>query len=211
MIVQFLFVLAILAAAGVVYGLVLARSSRGKGVIADTVEAWRAEDRQLDEFDVTMRDTSVGDVFSAFPEDTSPYVTPETVEGGFTRMVGAGKGTPASGGPSAGGAPSPSRGLAAGISTGNAAAVASGGAVENGAGRPEAVGAAGRPRAARLRRTSRSRNPRRAPSPPRGPPDGALAVTDPAPIGVRLRGPFFHARGVLCVPEASASTGPCRI
>ena len=142
MIVQFLFVLAILAAAGVVYGLVLARSSRGKGVIADTVEAWRAEDRQLDEFDVTMRDTSVGDVFSAFPEDTSPYVTPETVEGGFTRMVGAGKGTPASGGPSAGGAPSPSRGLAAGISTGNAAAVASGGAVENGAGRPEAVGAA---------------------------------------------------------------------
>ena len=117
MIVQFLFVLAILAAAGVVYGLVLARSSRGKGVIADTVEAWRAEDRQLDEFDVTMRDTSVGDVFSAFPEDTSPYVTPETVEGGFTRMVGAGKGTPASGGPSAG-------------------------AVENGAGRPEAVGAA---------------------------------------------------------------------
>lgn len=128
MIVQFLFVLAILAAAGVVYGLVLARSSRGKGVIADTVEAWRAEDRQLDEFDVTMRDTSVGDVFSAFPEDTSPYVTPETVEGGFTRMVGAGKGTPASGGPSAGGAPSPSRGLAAGISTGNAAAVASGGA-----------------------------------------------------------------------------------
>ena len=109
MIVQFLFVLAILAAAGVVYGLVLARSSRGKGVIADTVEAWRAEDRQLDEFDVTMRDTSVGDVFSAFPEDTSPYVTPETVEGGFTRMVGAGKGTPASGGPSAGGAPSPSR------------------------------------------------------------------------------------------------------
>ena len=72
MIVQFLFVLAILAAAGVVYGLVLARSSRGKGVIADTVEAWRAEDRQLDEFDVTMRDTSVGDVFSAFPEDTSP-------------------------------------------------------------------------------------------------------------------------------------------
>ena len=120
MIVQFLFVLAILAAAGVVYGLVLARSSRGKGVIADTVEAWRAEDRQLDEFDVTMRDTSVGDVFSAFPEDTSPYVTPETVEGGFTRMVGAGKGTPASGGPSAGGAPSPSRGLAAGISTGNA-------------------------------------------------------------------------------------------
>lgn len=142
MIVQFLFVLAILAAAGVVYGLVLARSSRGKGVIADTVEAWRAEDRQLDEFDVTMRDTSVGDVFSAFPEDTSPYVTPETVEGGFTRMVGAGKGTPASGGPSAGGAPSPSRGLAAGISTGNAAAFASGGAVENGAGRPEAVGAA---------------------------------------------------------------------
>ncbi|ERH15387.1 hypothetical protein HMPREF0043_02005, partial [Actinobaculum sp. oral taxon 183 str. F0552] len=69
----------------------------------------------------------------------------------------------------------------------------------------------GRPRAARLRRTSRSRNPRRAPSPPRGPPDGALAVTDPAPIGVRLRGPFFHARGVLCVPESSASTGPCRI
>ena len=57
-------------------------------------------------------------------------------------MVGAGKGTPASGGPSAGGAPSPSRGLAAGISTGNAAAVASGRAVENGAGRPEAVGAA---------------------------------------------------------------------
>ncbi|MDO4888839.1 MAG: hypothetical protein Q3979_09135 [Actinomycetaceae bacterium] len=81
MIVQILIVSFILLAAGAVFWVSLSFSNKkDQGIVSQTLDAWRADDRQLDEFDVTVSDASVGDLFSEFPEDTSAYIEPEVID-----------------------------------------------------------------------------------------------------------------------------------
>lgn len=79
------FALLIVAAASGVYFFVLSTSR-------DSVTGWSSDassDRpktDLGDFDVHMRDTRIGDVFTAFPEDEGAVITAQSLAGEWDRF-----------------------------------------------------------------------------------------------------------------------------
>ena len=55
--------------------------------VAESVDAWRADELTTKEFDVHVSDTHVAALFTEFPEAEEAYVTPESVEENWNRIV----------------------------------------------------------------------------------------------------------------------------
>ncbi len=88
MIVSTLIVLLILAAATAVYvGVFYTRHNDVSGWVAESVDAWRSDSLDTDDFEIHYENGRVGDIFESFPEDQKAYVTPEDVEQTWEQMV----------------------------------------------------------------------------------------------------------------------------
>ncbi|MCF2705772.1 hypothetical protein I6E29_00585 [Arcanobacterium haemolyticum] len=71
-----------------VYALILtSRDTDVKEWVADSVDAWRSDGLDVDDFELKVRDTSVEDVFAKFPVASEDYLTPDDVEENWNRMV----------------------------------------------------------------------------------------------------------------------------
>ena len=87
-IVAILIVLFILAAAAAVYiGVFYTRQNNVSDWVASSVDAWRADELDTDDFEIQIQNTQVSDLFESFPRDQSAYYTPEDVEETWEQMV----------------------------------------------------------------------------------------------------------------------------
>ncbi|MFT0847788.1 hypothetical protein VR010_08545 [Actinomycetaceae bacterium L2_0104] len=88
MIVAILVVVFILAAAAAVYvGVFYSRQNNVSEWVSQSVDAWRADELDTDDFEVQFQNGQVGDLFDSFPQDPKAYYTPEDVEQTWEQMV----------------------------------------------------------------------------------------------------------------------------
>ncbi|MDK7271466.1 MULTISPECIES: hypothetical protein [Actinotignum] len=77
----------IIAAAALVYALSFARNS-GKSAgtsVAESFDAWRSDELDMDTYDIVHHDTAVDDMFEAFAHESEAYITSETLDEHFDR------------------------------------------------------------------------------------------------------------------------------
>ncbi|MDE1565992.1 hypothetical protein ACXITP_03530 [Actinotignum sanguinis] len=77
----------IIAAAALVYALSFARNS-GKSTgasVAESFDAWRSDELDMDTYDIVHHDTAVDDMFEAFAHESEAYITSETLDEHFDR------------------------------------------------------------------------------------------------------------------------------
>lgn len=77
----------IIAAAALVYALSFARNS-GKSAgtsVAESFDAWRSDELDMDTYDIVHHDTAVDDMFEAFAHESEAYITSDTLDEHFDR------------------------------------------------------------------------------------------------------------------------------
>lgn len=80
----------VLTVAVAVYFIVLSpHADNASNLVSDSYNAMRSSDLRVSkDFDVHMRDTRIGDIFSAFPEDGNDVLTAQTIVDEVGRIRG---------------------------------------------------------------------------------------------------------------------------
>lgn len=87
-IVVILIFLIVIAAAALVFAMVYSsHKEEADNLVTESVTAWRSSNLDVDEFDVQVSHSSVSQVFSVFPQAEQAYVTPESVEEEWNRVM----------------------------------------------------------------------------------------------------------------------------